>query len=138
MKKGIFSIMCLFFGMTVFAQDISNDELYLQYETEVNRLAASENYLNYKKLNDEYRAKTNANNLFNEQLEFIEEQFKENLSETQFESVAEAMDLYKKQQEIQTIFFQDIKESSKLLSKLQEKYEAKLIFETYDLRNNPF
>ena len=138
MKKGIFSIMCLFFGMTVFAQDISNDELYLQYEAEVNRLAASENYLNYKKLNDEYRAKTNANNLFNEQPEFIEEQFKENLSETQFESVAEAMDLYKKQQEIQTVFFQDIKESSKLLSRLQEKYEVKLIFETYDLRNNPF
>lgn len=138
MKKGIFSIICLFFGMTVFAQDITNDELFLRYEAEVKRLSTSESYLNYSKINKEYYDKINNNQLFIDAPEFIEDQFEKHLKDTKFATTDEAMELYKKQQEVQDIFYNDIKKSSNLLSELQKKYEARLIFETYDLRNNSF
>lgn len=138
MKKEIFSIICLFFGMTVFAQDITNDELFLRYEGEVKRLSTSESYLNYSKINKEYYDKINNNQLFIDAPEFIEDQFEKHLKDTKFATTDEAMELYKKQQEAQDIFYNDIKKSSNLLSELQKKYEARLIFETYDLRNNSF
>lgn len=138
MKTKCIAIAILLTAVNGFAQEITNDTLFIKYEESFKSVYNNKIIDIYNEKFEEYIDKTNSNNKFICSDVELESHLKEDLRATKFKTVEEGISLNKEMKKYYKEVKEILKETNDSFIELQKKYTAKEIFEAYEKRNDPF